>query len=106
MSARTSLPIPAGLEKIVMQLLEKDPANRVASAHELGRRLRALPDVAGWSPEQAEKWWKIHLPDLAAFKIVAEDNSTETADAKRPAGEHTTRTVARLAPPFGVGIVE
>ena len=47
MSERSELPIPAGLEAIVMQLLEKDPANRIPNAQELARRLRALPGCRG-----------------------------------------------------------
>jgi len=81
MSERSELPIPAGLEAIVMQLLEKDPANRVPSAHELGRRLRALRGSTEWSPDRAERWWKTNLPDLA-FPGPAEEQSwmEETAD--------------------------
>ena len=76
MHERSELPIPAGLETIVMQLLEKDPENRIQSAHELARRLRGLTDVAVWTPERAEQWWEINLPNLTAF--VAEQEHLET----------------------------
>jgi len=80
-SERSELPIPAGLEAIVMQLLEKDPANRVPSAHELGRRLRTLPESTAWSPDRAERWWETNLPDLA-FQMPPQEPSgvEETAD--------------------------
>jgi eukaryotic-like serine/threonine-protein kinase len=65
MSERSELPIPAGLEAIVMQLLEKDPGRRIPTARELARRLRALRDVASWRPEQAERWWEVNLPEYA-----------------------------------------
>lgn len=55
---RCERPIPAGLERIVMQLLEKEPANRIQSARDLARRLRHLSDVGQWSTEQAEGWWE------------------------------------------------
>jgi serine/threonine-protein kinase len=64
MSERSELPIPAGLEAIVMQLLEKDPANRIQTAQEVARRLRALPGFGVWSPERAERWWETNLPDV------------------------------------------
>ncbi|MEO8368631.1 MAG: serine/threonine-protein kinase [Candidatus Solibacter sp.] len=71
---RSDLPVPYGLEAIVMQLLEKDPADRIQSAQLLERRLRAL-DLNAWSPERAEQWWETHLPNLAK---VAKSNE-ETA---------------------------
>jgi serine/threonine protein kinase len=77
MSERCELPIPAGLEMIVMQLLEKDPANRIQSAHELARRLRTLRGVDTWQPERAEQWWETNLPDLATFKSSLDDVETE-----------------------------
>jgi serine/threonine-protein kinase len=61
-SRKTHLPIPAALEAIVMQLLEKDPKDRIQSARDLSRRLRALPEAGGWSLEQAEQWWDANLP--------------------------------------------
>ena len=42
MKERCDLPVPAELEAIVMKLLEKDPANRIQSAQDLARSLRAL----------------------------------------------------------------
>jgi serine/threonine-protein kinase len=65
MRERSELPIPAGLEAVVMQLLEKDPARRIQSAREVARRLRALRDVGTWTPEQAERWWETNLPEYA-----------------------------------------
>ena len=64
MSQRSELHIPAGLEEIVSRLLEKDPANRIQSAQELGRRLRLLKDVPAWCPDRAAQWWETNLPDL------------------------------------------
>jgi len=34
--------VPAGLSKLIMKLLEKDPARRIASAHEVAEELRSL----------------------------------------------------------------
>jgi eukaryotic-like serine/threonine-protein kinase len=81
MSERSELPIPAGLEAIVMQLLEKDPANRIQSAQALARRLRAIKDLDAWTPERAEQWWETNLPNLALLAPVQEEVelTTETA---------------------------
>jgi hypothetical protein len=77
MSERSNLPIPAGLEAIVMQLLEKNPAHRIQTARELGRSLRALSDVEAWPPERAEEWWETTHGDRAAFAPVPEGVTTE-----------------------------
>src|SRR6185503_8750856 len=45
LSQRSELPVPEGLEAIVMRLLEKDPARRIQSAQDLARRLRNLRDI-------------------------------------------------------------
>jgi len=78
---RLESPIPAGLESIVMQLLEKDPANRIQSAKALGLRLRAL-GLNAWSPERAEQWWETNLPNLAS--VAAEGDTEETEVMEQP----------------------
>ncbi len=85
MRERSELPIPAGLEELIMQLLEKDPANRVPSAHELARRLRALHDVGDWGPEQAARWWETNLPELSlhAPSAMGEVEATATLATAR-----------------------
>jgi eukaryotic-like serine/threonine-protein kinase len=70
MKDRSELPIPAGLEAIVMQLLEKDPEHRIPNARELARRLRTLPGLPAWTPEQAEQWWETNLPETLAPRLA------------------------------------
>ena len=65
---REPQPIPAGLEEIVMQLIEKDPADRIQSAAELARRLRAIRHLAPWCPDRAEQWWEMNQPNFAALR--------------------------------------
>ena len=55
-SIRTGVSLPADLEDVVMDCLQKDPARRPQTAGELARRLRTLP-LDPWTPERAEKWW-------------------------------------------------
>jgi len=65
-SQRTELPVPAELDRVVLDCLAKDPGQRPASARELERRLAAVPFDRPWTPEDAEDWWRLHLPqDLA-----------------------------------------
>jgi serine/threonine-protein kinase len=77
-SQRTELPIPAGLEAIVTQLLEKDPANRIQSAQELARRLRLLRDVPPWCPDRAAQWWETNVP--GALPRICDNCPTETVE--------------------------
>jgi serine/threonine-protein kinase len=78
---RSELPIPAGLEAIVMELLAKSPEQRIASARELARRLRALRDVPSWTPEQAERWWEINLPENTRPAAMVEKETESEAFA-------------------------
>ena len=53
--------IPPELDRIVLDCLAKDPADRPATAMELLDRLEACP-VAEWTPERALDWWELHIP--------------------------------------------
>ncbi len=65
-SRRSEVGIPGPFEATVMRCLAKNPADRFATAEEL---MAALDDTAGedrWTSRDAERWWRKHLPDLAA----------------------------------------
>jgi serine/threonine protein kinase len=57
-SVRLGRAIPAGLERIVLECLAKDPAQRAASASSLVDALTALDDVETWTTRDAREWWQ------------------------------------------------
>jgi serine/threonine-protein kinase len=66
-SARTELAIPPSFERIVLDCLAKDPKARPPSAQELEERLAEVErDVGVWTQDQAARWWRAQMPDLAA----------------------------------------
>jgi serine/threonine-protein kinase len=71
-STRTELPIPAPLEELVMECLEKDPARRPASAEAVSTRVDAVFLESAWTVERAERWWATHRPLPADARRVAE----------------------------------
>ncbi|HEX2609652.1 MAG TPA: serine/threonine-protein kinase [Gemmatimonadales bacterium] len=61
-STKSELPIPAPLEELIMECLEKDPARRPESAKAVSIRLAAIPLESAWTLERAEHWWGMHRP--------------------------------------------
>ncbi len=57
-SERLGHPVPAGLERLVLACLEKEPAQRPGSAAELRDALGDLDDVGRWSESEARAWWE------------------------------------------------
>jgi serine/threonine-protein kinase len=57
-SSRLGLPVPAKLESVVLDCLQKDPNRRPESARALMDRLDACDDVEPWDAEEAREWRK------------------------------------------------
>jgi serine/threonine-protein kinase len=56
-------PISNRLDEITLGCLEKDPANRPASAGELASLLEGSVEGDPWTAKQARRWWEMHEPD-------------------------------------------
>ena len=61
-SARSELPIPPALDRLVLSCLAKDPADRPQSAKELSLRLADMEDARAWTQDRARDWWLTHSP--------------------------------------------
>jgi serine/threonine-protein kinase len=74
-SERTSLHIPQTLERIIMMCLAKDRADRPANAEALQHMLDTATDIDSWSAQDAEDWWRTHVPENIETTI---DSTTRT----------------------------
>lgn len=79
-SQRTELPIPAGLEALVLKMLSKDPNDRPHDAEELAAMLNALTDIPEWTAEDAKEWWHTNLPELATPPTCQDTDLEITSD--------------------------
>jgi serine/threonine-protein kinase len=61
-SRKTELPIPPGLERLVLSCLEKDRANRPQTPRSLLDQLEAIVLDDPWTEDRARQWWITNLP--------------------------------------------
>ncbi len=85
-SLRTHAPfdVPPSLEQVVSECLEKEPGRRPRSIRDLSERLaRVAEEMPAWTPDRAERWWKLHLPEPAAHVPASHLELTRELDAAR-----------------------
>jgi serine/threonine-protein kinase len=61
-SSRSELPIPPALDRVILDCLAKEPADRPQSAGELSMRLGEIAGLSGWTQLRASTWWAMHQP--------------------------------------------
>lgn len=66
-SARLGRSVSPELTSLLLQCLQKQPAARVQSAHQLRLALRALP-IAPWTSEHSDSWWAEHAEQITRYK--------------------------------------
>ncbi len=79
-SSRLGEPVPADLERIILDCLEKDPAARPQSAGELLRRVRACESYGTW---EGAWWWEEYGEAVRDVKRTAAGQvSARTLDVR------------------------
>jgi serine/threonine-protein kinase len=72
-------PLPQDLERVVLKCLEKSAEERPSSADALRRSLEAC-DVPAWTSEQAQRWWREHVPNPSAIRRLASPEAVTVLD--------------------------
>jgi serine/threonine-protein kinase len=75
-SERSEFAVPAGLDRVILQCLEKEPAARPESARRLIEMLAEV-EVDRWTQREAEAWWSTNLPE-ATRKIGSRQESRDS----------------------------
>lgn len=65
-SQKTELQVPAWLDELILQCLQKKPDDRPSSALEVLERLEKGVLDQDWTTDRARKWWELHKPEQIA----------------------------------------
>ena len=59
-SQRAGASVPADLERVILDLLAKEPERRPQTAEEVAQRMASCVDSAEWDAPRARTWWSEH----------------------------------------------
>jgi serine/threonine-protein kinase len=76
--AARGVDVPAELDALVLECLEKKPERRPQSAAELRRRLEACGGTS-WTAEDARKWWSEHQSEMAREEVPSAERGRTIA---------------------------
>ncbi len=77
-SRRTEIAVPRSLEDVILRCLEKEPARRIQTAHDLVGALDLCRCPEPWTQEEAEHWWRLHMPGEAEVREIGTAHGTVT----------------------------
>jgi serine/threonine-protein kinase len=89
-SKRLGRPVPADLEGVVLECLEKEPTRRPQTAQALGERLRSCQGLGRWDEEASTAWWVERgraILQSRASTPVDESAPTLSVDMRQRGGE-------------------
>lgn len=69
-SKRTEIEVPASLDRLILQCLEKEPAARPETGRRLLDLLAECDGIEPWTQKQAERWWCTHMPQKGTDRPV------------------------------------
>jgi serine/threonine-protein kinase len=95
-SDRLGQPVPAGLERLLLACLEKEPSRRPSFAGEFLETLDALADVPSWTNELARTWWTTRGPSISARVRAAVRGAKGPARPQQDSGAGTVSFVRRV----------
>lgn len=94
-SLRSEFSIPAELDTLILETLDKDPARRPSTAAEFASRLAdALKRAEPWTAPAARSWWELHQATIdGPSSASAQPDETAKPRVCRPRldGEFATR---------------
>ena len=76
-SEKSPFDVPADLDRLILNLLAKDPDDRPSSAEELDLALRRVA-VDEWTEEAANSWWAKQQPTMERAPEIAEMSDSGT----------------------------